>query len=206
MIAQMAARLNAQTTLDGVIRTVLDDTIALVGADFGDLQLVADNKALIVVAQRGFDCGQLRSLRNAIAGGDMPSVRAALTKRSAIIEEIDHEIPIELRDIALEAGFSSMHSTPLISHGGHCVGVVSTHFKARHIATPIEMRMLETYSRISADRIAALLGTDPVSLHAERLFERMLQQAPAGKSRARHRRLSRWARPDEDGLPRSFAP
>ena len=50
MIAQMAARLNAQRTLERALDTVLADSISFVGASKGVIRLVDETGGLVIVA------------------------------------------------------------------------------------------------------------------------------------------------------------
>jgi hypothetical protein len=52
MLEQMKSRLHAKKRFETAIETILDDVIALHGAEFGDLQLPVEGE-LLMVAQRG---------------------------------------------------------------------------------------------------------------------------------------------------------
>ena len=52
MLQQMTARLREKRTFETAIGVILDDVIALHGAEFGDFQLPVQDE-LVIVAQRG---------------------------------------------------------------------------------------------------------------------------------------------------------
>jgi hypothetical protein len=52
MLQQMTSRLYEKRTFEAAINTILDDVIALHGAQFGDVQLPIKDE-LVLVAQRG---------------------------------------------------------------------------------------------------------------------------------------------------------
>ena len=52
MLEQMTQRLQAQRSFEAAIETLLNDVVALHGAEYGDLQLLAGDD-LVIVAQRG---------------------------------------------------------------------------------------------------------------------------------------------------------
>ena len=52
MLEQMRGRLRAKKTFETAIEGILDDVVALHGAEFGDVQLPIGNE-LVIVAQRG---------------------------------------------------------------------------------------------------------------------------------------------------------
>jgi len=182
MIAQMAARLNAQRTLERALDTVLADSISFVGARKGVIRLVDETGGLVIVAQRGFDRSFLMSMRRITLLAGTASARAAASKTSVVISDVhgDARFASSL-DFADRAGFQSVLSTPLVTHTGACVGVISTHFEKPYSPTSIEQGMLLTYGKIAADRIMALLSPDPIAIKAQQLFDRALQNAETTK-------------------------
>jgi hypothetical protein len=73
MLPQMTARLLGQNTLAGGLRTILNDVIALHGAEFGNIQLAIDDDTLALIEHRGFDEPSLRSLRRVASDGAPPA-------------------------------------------------------------------------------------------------------------------------------------
>ena len=62
MLEQMTQRLEAQRRFDAAIETLLNDVVALHGAEYGDLQLLVGDE-LVLVAQRGLTAPFLRAFR-----------------------------------------------------------------------------------------------------------------------------------------------
>jgi hypothetical protein len=112
------------------------------------------------------------------------SARAAATRVATVISDIAADRQFApYREFAHRAGFQAILAIPMITHAGTCVGVVSTYFDKPHAPTVIEQRMLETYGKIAADRIVALLGPEPISLRAQNLFIRALESEPSKNQR-----------------------
>jgi signal transduction histidine kinase len=57
------------------------------------------------------------------------------------------------RQIAAAAGYRAVQSTPLKSHDGRVVGMLSTHFPAPHRVTESDQQQLDLYARHAADVI-----------------------------------------------------
>ena len=62
MLQQMDQRLKASATFEAAVRTILSDIVALHGAEFGNVQLAAGDK-LIIVAEHGLRAPFLLAFR-----------------------------------------------------------------------------------------------------------------------------------------------
>jgi GAF domain-containing protein len=185
MIAQMAARLNAQRTLERALDTILADSVALVGAKHGLIRLLDETGSLVIVAQRGFDRHFLMSMRRLTLSAGTGSARAAANRMTILVPDVDKDrLFAPYREFSDRIGIRAFLSTPMITHAEGCVGVISTHFDQTHEATLIEQRMLETYAKIAADRLVNLLSGEPKSIRAHQLFDRALASAASKMSAA----------------------
>jgi GAF domain-containing protein len=122
----MLERLHAQEGFQRAVQVVLNDAVALHGAEYGNVQLAADDY-LVIVAQRGFKTSFLQAFRQIHADTNTSSGRALREKRTVVI-----------RDIALDEGYAahrpviqtarcrSVTSTPLLTSNNVVIGVVST--------------------------------------------------------------------------------
>jgi GAF domain-containing protein len=170
----MVARLRAQTSLAGALDTVLNDVIAMHGAEHGTIQLVA-NDVLRLVGQRRFPAEALREFQLLRKSDGTACARALRSGRPVLIENVEEDAEFSpFRAIARRVGFRAVQATPLIARDGTIVGVVSTHFANKHRPTAIEMQSLDAYSTIAAEHIARLLGNDGAAGHADIFYERML--------------------------------
>jgi GAF domain-containing protein len=183
MIAQMVARLNDQRTLEGAVDTVLRDALAFTGTTRGYVRLMDETGLLTIVAQSGFDRDFLLTLRRITLDSTAPGSVAAKSQHTVVVENIREDASSPLRDFAHSLDFSSVQATPLVAHDSSCVGIVAIFLKQGQITSDIERRMLETYGKIAADRIAALKGPSPMSTRAQELFERLIPQRKNGRDR-----------------------
>jgi hypothetical protein len=150
----MTARLLGQNTLAGGLRTILNDVIALHGAEFGNIQLAIDDDTLALIEHRGFDEPSLRSLRRVARDGGAASARAFAARKPVVIPDLFKDRALApYHQLANTMGIRAMQSTPFIAAGGKCVGVVSTHFANVHTPTEIEMETLQQYGFVAADFI-----------------------------------------------------
>ena len=156
MLEQMTTRLRAQRSLKGALARILDDVIALHGAEFGNIQL-AQGDRLVLADQRGFDEAFVNQFQAVRRDEGTACARAFENRRPVVVSDVDEDP--EFRPFLAAArtvGFKAVQSTPLIASDGACIGVVSTHFANAHAPTPIEMETLRQYSRIAADVISRM--------------------------------------------------
>jgi hypothetical protein len=206
MLGQMTRRLIRKNTFEGAIQTVLDDVIALHGAEYGNVQLPIGEE-LAIVAQRGLSADFLKAFWRVRSGDESACGRALRLGVSVVISDIEKDAAFAVfRHDAKRAGFRAVQSTPLRATDGELLGLVSTHFANVHEPTPIEMHMLKAYGVIAAEYAFMLLGEDGLSLarEAERmsaeLYARTLaDDAPArSKQHAARTTASReWTSPPE---------
>jgi len=158
MLEQMEHRLRASRTFEAVVNTILDDVMALHGAEYGDLQLCCGGD-VIIVAHRKLPLAFVNQFGHIKAGDTSASGRALKTRRSVVIPDVDREPSYKpWLGAARLAGYRSIQSTPLMTGAGHMLGVVSTLFANPHEPTSIEMDTLNKYSVLASDYLARLLG------------------------------------------------
>ena len=177
MIAELAARLHTQTSLEGVVETTLDDTLSLTNVSYGTVRLLDETGGLMLVAQRGFDQYHALSMRRLTVAGTSASGRAVLRRRIVVIEnaELDERYA-PFSDFGRLAHFTGVASVPLITHADITVGTITMFLPQFMFLTNVNMRMLETYSRIAADRIWTMRGPGPISQRAQALYMRVYEK------------------------------
>src|SRR6476660_3779345 len=156
----MTQRLHAQERFQGAIQVVLNDAVALHGAEFGNVQLAADDY-LVIVAQRGFRTSFLHAFRRMHSDTGTSCGRAIRERRTVVIRDIAlDEGYAAYRPAIQAAGFRSVTSTPLLTSNNVVVGVVSTAFVNVHEPTPIELKTLDSYGKVAADYLHRLLADE----------------------------------------------
>jgi GAF domain-containing protein len=174
MLPQMTGRLLGQNTLAAGLSTILNDAVALHGAEFGNIQLAIDEDTLALVEHRGFDRPSLRSLQRLVKGDSAASARAFAARKPVVIPDLRADPAL-----APSMGVRAMQSTPFIGSSGKCVGVVSTHFANIHTPTEIEMATLQQYGRVAADFIVSKTDREDLAAIADACFRRLITDAAA---------------------------
>jgi GAF domain-containing protein len=132
LVEQMMQRLHAQEGFQGAVQVVLNDSVALHGAEFGNVQLAADDY-LVIVAQRGFRTSFLDAFRRMHTDTRTSCGRALRECRTVVIRDIKRDKAYAAyRPIVQAAGFRSVTSTPLLTSNDVVIGVVSTAFVNVH--------------------------------------------------------------------------
>ena len=162
---ELAAELTAMTRLHDLsthlleisqfrvlLEEILDATIALQGADFGNIQLFnPETQALEIVAQRGFHQEFLDYFGNVRDTGAVCG-RAMELRERVIIEDVETDSEFEPhRHIAASAGFRAVQSTPLLSRSGEFLGMLSTHFRRPHRPLPRDLRFTDLCANHAAE-------------------------------------------------------
>ncbi len=150
----IASLWHMRSLADG-LNAMLKAMITLLGADKGHLQLLdADRRVLTIAAQCGFDEDFLNHVREVSTDDDLACCRALRLGERVIIEDVDTDSAYApYAEMARKAGFHAVQSTPLRSHDGSLVGVISTHFRNPHKPTEQELRRLDSYSQLASDFI-----------------------------------------------------
>lgn len=174
MLLQMRQRLFAARTFERTVSVIMDDVIALHGAEFGTCQMRVRND-LVLVAQRGFRTPFLKTFARTRKTDPSACGRVLAGLQTVIIPDVKRDREFApFRQVAREAGFRGVQSTPLLMRSGKLLGVVSTHFANVHEPTKIEMDTLAEYSVFAAERLAELASPDAIAAKVEDLLRKLL--------------------------------
>jgi len=152
--------LRAASSLGALLPEVLDGALALMGADFGNIQLRDPaTGSLRIVTQSGFDTEFLDHF--AVVDDDhSASGRAAIQGAQIVIADVATDPGFAPhREIAAASGFRAVQSTPMADFAGRLVGVVSTHSRRPHRPADLDLRVMELYADSAGQAIAGHLGT-----------------------------------------------
>lgn len=171
----MAAR-----TFDKTVWVILDDVIALHGAEFGNLQLPIGDE-LMIAAQRGFKAPFLHAFERVKAADPSVCGRALRDGRPLVIADVEEDPSFApFRHVAREAGYRAVQSAPLLTKDSQVMGVVSTHFANVHAPTQIEMLLLREYSVLAAERLGQLGIVASFADSATRMIRKIYPTVPIG--------------------------
>ncbi|HEY7181442.1 MAG TPA: PAS domain S-box protein, partial [Blastocatellia bacterium] len=144
-----SARLQTAPDLQSALEEILQSTIRLMRADFGNIQLYdADRKVLRLAAARGFDEPFVETFRVVGADDHTASGRALRDRTRVVIDDVERDdLYAPYREAAASAGYRSVQSTPLYGREGRLLGVLSTHWRAPHRPSEQELLTLDLYAR-----------------------------------------------------------
>jgi PAS domain S-box-containing protein len=150
-LQSLATRLMAITEFQALLKEILNATIALQKADFGNIQLYnPETQALEIAAQVGFRQDFLDYFSSVRETGAACG-RAMQQRERVIIEDVQTDPGFEPhRQIAASAGFRAVQSTPLFNGKGALLGMLSTHFRQPHRPSAGEMRLTDLYATRAA--------------------------------------------------------
>jgi len=169
MLVQMTQRLRRSCSFEATIQTILDDTIALHGAEYGNVQLPIGNE-LVIAAQRGLSTPFLQTFRRVRKDDGCACGRALRHGQPVIIADVEQDAEYAaFRGDAKTAGYRAVQTTPLLTQDRRLLGLVSTHFAEVHVPTPIEIETLQAYGIIAAEQAYRLLGDVPLAVKAEQM-------------------------------------
>jgi GAF domain-containing protein len=191
MLTPMKERLLRSSTPEQAMWTMLDDAIALQGAEFGNVQLLAGEE-LVIVAQRNFSIDFLTTFARVTNAEGCACGRALRSGVPTMITDVERDPEFApFRPAARRAGFRAVQSTPCVTGRGRQLGVISTHFVNVHRPTEIEMETLQAYGRLAAEFVFGLLDETPLDVVAERLNDKIHRHVLGEPSRAQDSQVSR---------------
>jgi two-component system, chemotaxis family, CheB/CheR fusion protein len=152
---QMTMRVVTASELSEAVDEILNAAVELQESDMGDVQLVtADRTGLEILASRGLPESYLDALRVVKIEEDPVSGRAVREKRRITVSDVDSEAAIPVyRGLAAAAGFSAVQATPLISHNGRILGVLTTHYRRPRSLSEHDEHLLD----LLAQHVASLI-------------------------------------------------
>ena len=158
MQSRFSRCLGACADIPSVLDCLLNLSLNLVEADFGNVQLVDwKSGCLEIKAQRGFDYEFLNFFEWVKLQDGTACARALRNRDAIIIEDVTLDPQFApCREIISRAGFRAVQSTPLISSSGALVGILSTHFAMPYRPTDQQMLAIKTAAQLVADAIIRL--------------------------------------------------
>jgi len=146
----------AKGDLYGPLLDILDVGIQITGADMGNIQLRAPRTgSLKIVVHQGFEAEFLEFF--ATVQDHAAACGTAMAAGQRIIVDDVTENPIfdgtEARGVLLRAGVRAVQSTPLWTHQGDLVGMLSTHYRRAGRPAERDLHLLDVLGHLAADYI-----------------------------------------------------
>jgi PAS domain S-box-containing protein len=152
---ELSSRLWTMRSLREGLDEMLAATIEMLGADFGNIQLLDVNRGTLTIeAQRGFTQDFLDFFREVSKSDDSACGRALRSGERIVVEDVENDaLFAPMLHVIRAAGYCAVLSTPLIDRGGTPLGMISTHFRSVHRPGERELRRLDLYARQASDFI-----------------------------------------------------
>jgi PAS domain S-box-containing protein len=166
---ELASRLQENAELQPALEQVLEASIELLGAAFGNIQLhVPEESALRIVAQRGFKPSFLDYF-DRVRACTGSCGKALAMRRRVVVEDVLADPSFEPHlPVIREAGFRAVQSTPLVGRNGELLGMLSTHFRRPHRPSERDLRLLDLYARLAGELIERLQSEEKLRRTEER--------------------------------------
>ncbi|MFM8444902.1 MAG: PAS domain-containing protein [Methylococcus sp.] len=134
--------------LEQGLEEMLNATLVLMGADFGNVQLYdAQRKILAIAVHNGFGPEFLNTFREVSTEDESACGRALRSGELVVIDDIDTDLAYApFRAIAQATGYRAVVSVPLIGKHNEPLGMISTHFRTPHRPREAELRRLRWYA------------------------------------------------------------
>ena len=160
LLQHAAAHLSAGWPTDVAAATILDETMALTGAELGNVQLAEPGSAgLRIVASAGFGQEFLDHFAVVVDDDTSACGRAAAGHRQTVIPDVDADEDFAPhREVAAASKFRAVQSTPLVDAAGNLVGMVSTHFPRPGGPPARALEVTRLYGLLAGEALARSLN------------------------------------------------
>lgn len=183
MLAPMLQRLSQARTFEQAAWVILDDVVALHGAEFGTLQFPVDDHPLLA-AHRGFKAPFLKTFERVTKDDGCACGQALRNGATVVVSDVQQNAEYApFVQVARDAGYRAVQTTPMFLRDGTLMGVVSTHFSNVHEPARIEMQILKEYSAAAAIRLRELLRDASLASAAEKMSQKIYKAIPGSGAR-----------------------
>ena len=151
-------RLQKCADIQSVLNCVLDRSLEIGDAHFGNVQLIDWRSGYLEIkAQRGFQSEFLNFFQRVKVEHGSACARALRTRGTVVIEDIAADQQFwPYRDIACRAGVRAVQSVPIVSSSGAALGVLCIHFRTVRRPTDIQVRGMTEATELAANAIIHL--------------------------------------------------
>jgi putative methionine-R-sulfoxide reductase with GAF domain len=178
---EAVAALQEAPHLAATLPRILDGAMALIPADFANVQIVDPRDgSLVLVAQTGFGRGFLDHF--AVVRDDRSVCGDAAGQGvQTIVTDVRDEPALEPHWATFRvAGVRAVQSTPLVDGAGRLIGMLSTHSSRPLQPSDRDLLVLRLYGRFAGEAVARLLdGTSQAGVPTGRTRPATISAAPA---------------------------
>jgi signal transduction histidine kinase/ActR/RegA family two-component response regulator len=134
---------------------ILDAAILVLHGKFGTIQLYDPTRRVLELAcQRGFFGPFLDALASVSIDTGMAAPRSIRNHARVVVTDVNADPDYApYRELAANAGYRAIQSTPIVSRDGEVLGALVTHLPDARAFSAHELQVLDLYSRQAADAI-----------------------------------------------------
>ena len=156
---ELGQRLIALKDWRSLLSEILTAARTITGADMSNIQLLDHSGALRIESQHGFE-REFLDFFDTVRDEEASACGAALARRERIVVEDVEKSPIfagtPALKVMLNAGVKAVQSTPLTTHAGVLVGILSTHYREARQPGERDLRLIDLLARQAAELIARI--------------------------------------------------
>ncbi|MHC3469539.1 GAF domain-containing protein [Streptomyces sp. 7R007] len=166
-VQEAAAELREVPRLGAALTTITDTSVALMGAEFGNVQVIDPRDgSLVLVSHSGFRDGFLDHFAVVSDDGSVCG-QAARRSAQAVVSDVRADPALQSHQrVFRAAGVRAVQSTPLVDPAGRIVGMISTHAPQPGSPSHRDLRLMELYGRLAGQVVARHLDTSPGARHS----------------------------------------
>jgi PAS domain S-box-containing protein len=148
--------------LQQALEIMVAGTLEMLGADKCIIRLLdSKEKSLRIAAQQGFNRAFIEQAWEVAVADDTPYGKTLRTGLPIVIEDTEADAAYApFRDLAREADYRAIVSTPLVGRYGKLQGVMSLYFRSPHRPSDSDLQRLEFYRRRGGDFIERFKAED----------------------------------------------
>ncbi len=150
----------AITTQRSGYEKIVEDAVALMRSDYASLQMLfperGSNGELLLLSFRGFNPEAAKFWEWVRADSKSTCGIALRDNERVVAPDIagcDFMAGSDDQEVYLQTGIGACQTTPLISHGGSVVGMISTHWRKPHKPCEKDFQLFDSLARQAADLI-----------------------------------------------------
>ena len=194
---ELGQRLMAVSDRRSLLSEILTAARTITGAEMGNMQLIDNSGTLRIEARQGFE-KEFLDFFNGVSEDQASACGAALARRDRIVVEDIEKSPIfagtPALKVMLNAGIKAVQSTPLITHAGTLVGMLSTHYREVRRPSERDLRLIDLLARQAADLIAKT-RVDAELRYTQQQLTSITDNMPAAVSRCSRDFRYLWVSP-----------
>jgi two-component sensor histidine kinase len=165
-LQQISTLLIQEDDVDALHRKILEAARLIMGSDAASVQILdTDRGQLHMLASTGLHCESSAFWEWVSTGSGSSCGEALRTGKRVIVEDVEacaFAMGTADLDEYRRSSIRAVQSTPLVSRSGRPLGMISTHWRARHRPGEYELRMLDVLARQAAELIERRLAQESV--------------------------------------------